>query len=297
MNLFNFEIINWESWCKVFNSKKAFEPLIHHIFKIENLSEIKQITNLKPGTNAVFKADDKVIKIFVPEEAGFYADAEFSIEAYGLQFSEAQGISVPKLITSGFIIDKYKFRYMIMDYIEGKVFNDIECEFNDEDKFNIGKRFAEIKTKLNIPCDKFCDIDIIERALTNERWNKFPESFNTERIRFLKNYKLRDNVFVHGDINPDNVIFGDDGIMYLIDFADACIAPSLYELAPLICGFFEFEKPYLDGYGELSANDLFDSLLLHDFGGDIIKCNLGECSEFTSLDILHDKIEVMLSRR
>ena len=65
MNLFNFEIINWESWCKVFNSIKAFEPLIHHIFKIENLPEIKQITNLKPGTNAVFKADDKVIKIFV----------------------------------------------------------------------------------------------------------------------------------------------------------------------------------------------------------------------------------------
>ena len=125
---------------------------------------------------------------------------------------------------------------MIMDYIEGKVFDDIECEFTDEDKFKIGKRFAEIKTKLNIPCDKFCNISIIERSLTNERWDKYPQSFNDERISFLKSYKLRNNVLVHGDINPDNVIFGDDGVMYLIDFADACIAPPLYEIATLICG-------------------------------------------------------------
>lgn len=297
MNLFNAEINSWESWSKIFNSIKEFEPLIQHIFKIENLSDIKQISLLKPGTNAVFKIDDKVIKIFVPEEAGYYPDVEFSIEAYGLQFADKQGIPVPKLITSGVINDKYKFRYMIMDYIKGKVFDDIECEFTDEDKFKIGKHFAEIKIKLNIPCDKFCDINIIERSLTNERWNKFPQSFNDERIRFLEGYKLQENVFVHGDINPDNVIFGDDGVMYLIDFADTCIAPSLYELAPLICEVFNFEKPYLDGYGELCADDLFDSLLLHDFGGDIIKNNFGEYDIFKSLDILRKRIEVMMCRR
>lgn len=293
MNYFNFTINGWDDWCKVFHSREEFTPLIHHIFELENLPQIKQISDLTPGTNAVFKADDKVIKIFVPDAAGFYADTEFAIEEYGLKFAELQGISIPKLITSGIVHDKYDFKYMIMEYIEGKSLDDIECEFTDKDKFNVGKKLAEFKLKLNVPCDKFCDIDIIERAITNERWNGYPQSFNAERIEYLKSYTLDNCVFVHGDINPDNVIFGNDGIMYLIDFADACIAPALYELASL-CGFFEFDKPYLDGYGNIEVDDLMDSILLHDFGGDILKCNFGTYDEITSLDVLRERIKIKL---
>jgi Predicted choline kinase involved in LPS biosynthesis len=298
MNYFNFEINNWQDWCKVFHSRSEFEKLIHHIFETENLPKIKLISDLTPGTNAVFKADDKAVKIFVPDSAGYDSERDFAIESYGMKFAAAQGIPVPNLVADGIVRDKYDFRYMIMDYIEGYAFTDeFEETLTYEDKVKIGKKFADIKSKLNILCDKFCDIDIINRAITNERWNKYPDSFNAERIKYLQNYKIHDPVYVHGDINPDNVIFGTDGVMYLIDFADACIAPALYELAPLICEVFWFDSDYFDGYGEISVADLFDSLLLHDFGGDILRNNFGKYEDCTSLDVLREWIEVKLCRQ
>jgi len=258
---------------------------------------IKQISDLTPGTNAVFKVDDKVVKIFVPDEAGYNSELDFAIESYGMKFAAAQGIPVPKLVADGIIHDKYVFRYMIMDHIEGHAFTDeFDASLTYEEKYNIGKKFAEIKSKLNIPCDKFCEIDIIERAITNERWDKFPDSFNAERIDYLKNYTICNPVYVHGDINPDNVIFGNDGIMYLIDFADACIAPALYELPPLISEIFDFDSDYLDGYGEVSADDIAESVLIHDFGGDILLNNCGSYEEFTSLDVMYERIKVKLCR-
>ena len=294
MNYFDFEINNWKDWGEVFHSRAEFEKLIHHIFEIEKLPKIKKISDLTPGTNAVFKADDKVVKIFVPDEAGYNSERDFAIESYGMKFAAAQEIPVPKLVSDGIVRDKYDFRYMIMDYIEG---HSLSENFTYEEKYNIGKNFADIKSKLNIPCDKFCDIDIIERAITNERWDKFPDSFNAERIKYLRNYKIKNPVYVHGDINPDNVVFGNDGVMYLIDFADACIAPALYELAPLICEFFEFDPDYLDGYGDVSADDLAESILIHDFGGDILVNNCGACEEFTSLDVMYERIKVKLCRQ
>jgi Predicted choline kinase involved in LPS biosynthesis len=297
MNYFDFDINNWKDWGKVFHSKEEFGKLIYHIFEIENMPKIKQISDLTPGTNAVFKVDDKVVKIFVPDAAGYDSERDFAIESYGMKFAVAQGIPVPKLVADGIVRDKYNFRYMIMDYIEGHAFTDeFDASLTYEEKYNIGEKFADIKSKLNIPCDKFCGIDIIERAVTNERWDKYPDSFNVERINYLKNYTIRNPVYVHGDINPDNIIFGDDGAMYLIDFADACIAPALYELAPLICEFFEFDSAYLDGYGNVSAEDLAESILIHDFGGDILANNCGLRKEFTSLDVLYERIKVKLCR-
>ena len=62
MSLFTAQINNWDDWGKLFQSISAFTPLVEHIFHKENLP-YANIENLKPGTNAVFKVGEYVIKI------------------------------------------------------------------------------------------------------------------------------------------------------------------------------------------------------------------------------------------
>ena len=63
--LFNELIHNWSEWGMVFQSVEAFTPLAKEIFRREGLA-FSGLENLTPGTNAVFRAGDYVIKIFVP---------------------------------------------------------------------------------------------------------------------------------------------------------------------------------------------------------------------------------------
>jgi RIO-like serine/threonine protein kinase len=55
-------------------------------------------------------------------------------------------------------------------------------------------------------------------------------------------------VYVHGDLNPDNILVGKHGEIYIIDYADALTAPVEYELPSLICESFGFEFPFMGGY-------------------------------------------------
>ena len=65
MYLFNEQLNNEQDWGNVFQSIAAFTPLVEHILEIEKLPPAK-IENLSPGTNALFKIDKHVIKIYVP---------------------------------------------------------------------------------------------------------------------------------------------------------------------------------------------------------------------------------------
>ena len=124
MNLFTEQINNWDDWGKVFQSILAFTPLVEHIFQKENLP-LAKIENLEPGTNAVFKVGEYVIKIFAPQGMGEDYDTNVDVELFGMRLANAQGVPAPKLIADGFIEDKYRFRYMIMEYIDGKLLNEI----------------------------------------------------------------------------------------------------------------------------------------------------------------------------
>lgn len=73
------------------------------------------------------------------------------------------------------------------------------------------------------------------------------------------------------------------------------MATPAYKLAVVICELFCFEKPYMDSYfGDYNEAELtercFKGLLLHDFGYNIIRCNLGKIEEITSLSILKKRI-------
>jgi serine/threonine protein kinase len=289
-NVFVTEIDGWDTWCKIFHSIEVWEPLVNFILEKENLP-IAKVEHLAPGSNAVFKSGNYVVKIFTPIESGLDGERDYKTEKYALSFAYSHGVTVPKLVACGKIKDKYDFYYMVMDYIDGVDFNIYSANFSDDEKFAFAKCLREITDAMNKPCEDFNGIDVMRgEGRYNKHWGKYSERFKTERLEYLHTHDFGEKVFVHGDLCYDNFVIDDSGI-YIIDFADAVMAPVCYEHAHLICGLFDFDKSYLRGYfGEYNIDELvdicFDGLLIHDFGWDFI--TWGNRAKVEEIDCLND---------
>lgn len=300
MGLFNAQINNWKDWEKIFQSIPTFTPLIEYIFEKESLP-IGQIENLTPGTNAVFKASDYVVKIFAPPESGMEVGTDFNTELFGIRRAEALGIPAPKLIASGEVKDRYNFSYMIMEYLDGKAFRDIRKSLSYEEKIVFGQKLRKITDKLNTRCENFDPVDVIWNAINNNSWSDYPPSFNKERLSYLAGLHIDkgDKVYCHGDLNADNIFVDDNFELRIIDFADGMSAPAEYEEALIVCELFCFEKPYMIGYyGDYTVEGITELcaawLPVHDFGGDIVRDRIGPASLITSLDIMKERLFDMI---
>ena len=92
MDRFTATIDGWTSWGRVFQSIEAFEPLIRHILS-QHALPIAEIEHCTPGTNAVFKVGDLVVKIFAPKESGFETESDYQTELFGIARSNRMGVS------------------------------------------------------------------------------------------------------------------------------------------------------------------------------------------------------------
>ena len=300
-NYFNSEINGWDSWRKIYQFIEEWEPLINFILEKESLL-VSKVENLSPGTNAVYKSGEYVVKIFAPIESSLDGERDYKTELFALSFAYSREVSVPKLIANGIIDDKYYFPYMIMDYIEGIEFNKHSENFTDDDKISFAKRMREITDKMNKPCNDFNGIDVIHDQDRYKRWDEygFSDSFKTERLEYIKNHDFGEMIFIHGDLCEDNILINNKNNIYIIDFADAVKAPLCYEHAHLASQLFNFDKSYLRGYfGEYRTEELvdicFNGILLHDFGGYIVNDYLAKAKNINNLndlrDALYDKLK------
>lgn len=294
MSLFTYDIHDWPSWSKVFHSIVAWQPLIEYIFQKENLP-FTAVERLTPGTNAVFKVGEYVVKIFAPIESGIDSTLDIQTETFAMKRSIAFGISVPKCIACGCVEDKYSFSYMIMEFISGKEFTDVADTLSNGEKVAFGRKLREITDKMNTPCESFNGIDVLNDKGRYRRWGKYPAAFLQERLDYIKTHNYGEKVFVHGDLCSDNILVANDGGLFIIDFADAVTAPVIYEQAHVASELFRFDKAFLTGYfGEYDPywlTDLcFSGLLIHDFGGDIIGQHVAKPEEITSLEIMREKL-------
>jgi len=126
--------LDWKKWGHIFQDIDYFRPLIEEIFKNEDLGDIEKISNVTPGTNAVFKVNNYVVKIFVPNEVKPWKEDDFKNEKENIKRAIERGINTPKLIGEGFIENKYIWNYLIFEYIDAKEVKDKIIHFTINDK-------------------------------------------------------------------------------------------------------------------------------------------------------------------
>jgi aminoglycoside phosphotransferase (APT) family kinase protein len=246
------------------------------------------------------------------------------VELFGLKLANARGVPAPKLIADGVVEDKYDFRYMIMDYIHGKMLGEVEDSLSYEDKLYIGKQIRNITDKLNAPCENFTPsqfspkgengsasrrylpvtIDVKQYAIQSDVWDKegFPPSFQKERLAYLNDFHIDESAkaYCHGDFHFDNVLIDDDKKAYLIDFADAMYAPAPYEQVYVLSAFFCFEKPYMTGYfgGDYNVEEIVDLCMIwlpvHAWGHATIKGNFDTVEEISSFTVMREKLQKLI---
>lgn len=109
-----------------------------------------EIEKSMPGTNAVFKAGNYVIKIYPPVDSGLNGILDMENEARITRSINAIGVESPCIVANGIIKDKYDFVYIIMNYIEGLPFRIAVKSMSDMEKELIGVKLRDITNKLNV---------------------------------------------------------------------------------------------------------------------------------------------------
>ena len=294
MTLFTERIDGPGDWSRVFQSVLTFAPLVEYIMKREGLPA-GDIENLTPGTNAVFKSGDHVIKIFAPAGSGFYFPFDLHTELFAARRTGALGVDTPQVIADGFVDDSYRFAYIITEYIPGAELLQALKTMTDDEKTAVGRRLRNMTDRMNTPSAPFNDVDVTSGKGRYRRWEPYPERFKAERLAYIGARDWGKKVFVHGDLCPDNIIQAPDGRLYILDFADAVLAPICYEHA-LVAFAFGLDAPLLRGFfADYSPGDFlamcFDGLLIHDFGGDIVREHIGEPKLFSGLDDLRSGLK------
>jgi len=139
---------------------------------------------------------DLVVKIFAPRESGVETESDYQTELFGIARANRLGVSAPRLLASGRLVDKYDFPYLIMAYIPGESFDQLTGRMTDGKKGEFALQLRAITDRLNTPCERFNGHDVVKRALACTRWRKFPESFQAQRRTYLRQYQPKDPVYV-----------------------------------------------------------------------------------------------------
>lgn len=273
MSLFAYEIRDLSDWADIFQSTAAFTPLVRHILALHSLPQT-DIVNTTPGSHAVFRVGDYLVKVYAPDSVGWDCESDFQTEISAMRFAHGRGVAVPELVAHGRVYDRYNFRYLIQAFVRGTEFG--KMVFTEEEKVAVGRQMREICNKINVPCEPLNGYDFLEGSLADrDEWVGFSPEFLRSREEYVRSYPHSAPVYVHGDIHIDNAIFGDDGRVWILDFADSVNAPVEYEYAALFPGLFRMERAYFDGFfGTWDAGEVAELLTygfcIHRFGGHII---------------------------
>ena len=272
--LFNESIHNWSEWGAIFQSVEAFTPLAKEIFRRERLA-FSGLENLTPGTNAVFRAGDYVVKIFAPRESGMEPQLDYSNESAVCGALTRWGISIPRLVAHGMIQDSYLFYYLVTEYCPGEEAGPWLEDSSPSQQEGFIRKLKGLLQTLHRPAQGLIPpVDLLGRALDNPRLERLPISLRDEMAERAARLNLADTVLVHGDLTGENILIGANNQPIIIDCADACLAPWWYELAPLVFELFhcrgDLLRLFVDTDPEVFVEQGMDAVCIHDFGANML---------------------------
>lgn len=162
-------------------------------------------------SKTVYKDGDRAIKVFDED----YKKSDVLNEALNQARVEETGLAVPKLLEVGVVDGKWA---IVSEFIKGKT---------------LGRLMEENPDKLDEYLDLFVDIQLQihsqKAPLLNKLKDKMNRKISETDLDATTRYELhtrlegmpKHNKVCHGDFRPSNVIVGEDGTNYIIDWSHA----------------------------------------------------------------------------
>ena len=162
-------------------------------------------------SKTVYKDGDRAIKVFDED----YKKSDVLNEALNQARVEETGLAVPKLLEVGIVDGKWA---IVSEFIKGKT---------------LGRLMEENPDKLDEYLDLFVDIQLQihsqKAPLLNKLKDKMNRKISETDLDATTRYELhtrlegmpKHNKVCHGDFRPSNVIVGEDGTNYIIDWSHA----------------------------------------------------------------------------
>lgn len=219
----------------------ALDTLIGEICKTYDLGNLQNHTVIKEGyedCNILLKTDKGKFfaKLFAKTREDFevtrYVDVIFK--------AVAAGVRHPKILATSQgdnLFDGHGVKLVVLEFVEGKTFYELGRSPSDEELGAIVAEAAKINSMGYSPPYIF-DSWAVPNIL--KMYEKVRQYLSAEDLTLvnevLKQFKqipldTLPKAFVHGDLIQTNVLKGDDGNIYVLDFSVANTYPRIQELA------------------------------------------------------------------
>lgn len=192
-------------------------------------------------SKTVYKDEDRAIKVFNAD----YKKSDILNEALNQARVEETGLPIPKLLEVGVIDGKWA---IVSEFIKGKTLARLMDENPDK-----------IDEYMNLFVDIQLDIHSRKAPLLNKLKDKMNRKISETDLDATTRYELhtrlegmpKHNKVCHGDFRPSNVIVGEDGVNYIIDWAHATQGNASADAARTYLVFYlkgeeELAEKYLD---------------------------------------------------
>ncbi len=192
-------------------------------------------------SKTVYKDGDRAIKVFDAD----YKKSDILNEALNQARVEETGLPIPKLLEVGVVDGKWA---IASEFIKGKTLARLMDENPDK-----------IDEYMNLFVDIQLDIHSRKAPLLNKLKDKMNRKISETDLDATTRYELhtrlegmpKHNKVCHGDFRPSNVIVGEDGVNYIIDWAHATQGNASADAARTYLVFYlkgeeELAEKYLD---------------------------------------------------
>lgn len=174
------------------------------------MTKLDRVVAIATG-KTIYRDGDKIVKLFDQE----YSKSNVLNEALNQSRVEETGLPVPKLLEVTVIDGKWA---IVMEYVKGVTLDRLMAQNPDKEK-----EYLDLFVNLQL------QMHACKAPLLNKLKDKMDRKINETNLDATIRYELHNRLngmpkhtkLCHGDFNPSNIIIGDDGKNYIIDWSHA----------------------------------------------------------------------------